>query len=154
MSLSLQLAMEKNYIHSPIDDLESFFWLAFWAVMFNKQSKTRSEDEVDWQKALKSGGYNEKTGAAYLLKRTRPDSTYSPISTEFVPLLKSLDKSLDTLRTNWDEKMEQAEEIPDAQRTNFYLYHFHLYSLLGVRDILTVVAKHWHDLSSEPFSTQ
>ncbi|KAJ7122879.1 hypothetical protein C8R44DRAFT_876075 [Mycena epipterygia] len=145
MSLGLQRAMETDrpYIHSPIDDLESFFWLAFWAVVFNKQNKTRSVDEVYWQQALKSGHYEAKTTAASRLKRY---STFSLISNELVPLLKSLDKTLDALRTDWDEKMEEVGEVPKTQLKEFYIYHFHLYSLLGVRDILSAVAKHYGKL--------
>ncbi|KAJ7122880.1 hypothetical protein C8R44DRAFT_876076 [Mycena epipterygia] len=151
ISFSLQRAMETNcdYIHSPLDDLESFFWLAFWAVIFNKQNKTRSVDEVHWQQFLKRGGYGAKAAAANLLRDPDvSDPNYSSISNEFIPLLQSLYKIQDDLRASWRAEMRKAKTIPETQLTKFYLYHFHLYALLGVRDILFVVAKNCDELKS------
>jgi hypothetical protein len=29
------LRAEGDYLHSPLDDLEAFFWVALWSVIFN-----------------------------------------------------------------------------------------------------------------------
>ncbi|KAJ7499360.1 hypothetical protein FB451DRAFT_1073565, partial [Mycena latifolia] len=54
MSLALQDATIHGtpYVQSPIDDIESFFWLAFWAVLFNTHNQNRSSNELNWRKRL------------------------------------------------------------------------------------------------------
>ncbi|KAJ7364143.1 hypothetical protein DFH08DRAFT_267263 [Mycena albidolilacea] len=61
MSLSLHRAMtySTDYLQSPVDDIESFFWLACWAVLFNNRShnQKRSTMEIEWQEYLHSADY-------------------------------------------------------------------------------------------------
>ncbi|KAJ7903406.1 hypothetical protein B0H14DRAFT_3679709 [Mycena olivaceomarginata] len=58
MSLGLHDAMveDTEYLQSPLDDLESFFWLACWAVLFNdcKTNEKRSKVETKWQQSLRN----------------------------------------------------------------------------------------------------
>ena len=41
-----------EHIHSPVDDLESFFWVAVWSVFFNETGGESHEAEAEIRQAL------------------------------------------------------------------------------------------------------
>ncbi|KAJ7692357.1 hypothetical protein B0H14DRAFT_3175422 [Mycena olivaceomarginata] len=90
MSLALHRAMDDDqpYIHSPVDDIQSFFWLAVWAVLFNSRSQKRSRSELNWGQNLRSGVRAVKSDFVDELITT-PHSLrgHSPIGTQMFPLL-------------------------------------------------------------------
>ncbi|KAJ7364142.1 hypothetical protein DFH08DRAFT_267247 [Mycena albidolilacea] len=99
MSIGLHRAMTDGteYLQSPVDDIESFFWLACWAVLFNNHNEKRSTKEIQWQKYLRSADYKSARSLSKLMLVTdlaRPSTIKerrerSPILTEFHPLLKT-----------------------------------------------------------------
>ena len=46
--MSRTLLSSGDWLHSPVDDLESFFWVAVWSVFFNKDdTRVYSDEEKD-----------------------------------------------------------------------------------------------------------
>ncbi|KAF8206304.1 hypothetical protein K438DRAFT_468628 [Mycena galopus ATCC 62051] len=96
MSLTLHTAMidDSPYLQSPVDDLESFFWLAVWAVLFNthKDNQNGSQLETKWKAYLFGPEHHAirvfaKTTLTAELRRSRENISWSPILREFHPLL-------------------------------------------------------------------
>ncbi|KAJ7438455.1 hypothetical protein FB451DRAFT_1570222 [Mycena latifolia] len=144
ISYDLHYAMVrgKKYLHSPVDDLESFFWLACWAVLFNvyNDNKARAEEEIDWQRYLKGAQYNLKTELIKQLHKYHPARETSPITTQLLPVLKEWEAALSKLNDDWGMCRAEANNI--AEPADFYTYHFHLFALRGVKDFLTIAERH------------
>ncbi|KAJ6630935.1 hypothetical protein B0H10DRAFT_1773360 [Mycena sp. CBHHK59/15] len=138
MSLSLQYAMDQDlrYIQSPIDDIESFFWLALWAVLFNIHQSKRSRLEIGWQKDLDSAQQEFKSSLPRKMKDTNLEEC-SRISRELLPLLIKWWRYQEDLRDEWNTEVIRSAN--NDKSSDFYLYHFHLYALRGVRDFLRIV---------------
>ena len=52
--MSGNLLGEENYIHSPSDDIESFFWVLFWAILQNRTA-SHSDRERQCADSFKNG---------------------------------------------------------------------------------------------------
>ncbi|KAJ7162646.1 hypothetical protein C8R43DRAFT_991048 [Mycena crocata] len=162
MALQLHEAMLKDstsYIQSPVDDIESFFWLALWATLFNRHypSETRSKIETNWQKIIDSADYKEKTTFTTELHNltskavTKRSLTSSSITRELLPLLWDWWKLQVKLRQNWQETIDLVEEVTDLrQRAKICLDKFRLFAFCGVRDFLQLVVVHRNRLKECP----
>ncbi|KAJ7163775.1 hypothetical protein C8R43DRAFT_1122744 [Mycena crocata] len=161
MSLRLHQAIRRDdpYVQSPIDDIESFFWLALWATLFNRHypSETRSKIETDWQKIIDCADYKEK--ATFILELGNLSSkavkqlslSSSSITKELLPLLREWWNLQEKLRHNWRETMDWVEEVPDLrQRTKIRLDKFRSFAFCGVRDFLQLVVGHRNRLNECP----
>ncbi|KAJ6608681.1 hypothetical protein B0H10DRAFT_2194250 [Mycena sp. CBHHK59/15] len=151
MSLSLQSAVYKGlfYLRSPVDDIQSFFWLALWAVLFNIHQSKRSRIEVVWQKNLDNAQQKSKSSLPGNVSNTILDEC-SPISQELLPLLIKWWRYQEDLRDEWTSKVIRSAN--NDKSSDFYLYHFHLYALRGVRDFLRIVDEHHDHLKQfQPF---
>jgi hypothetical protein len=142
-----------DYLQSPVDDIESFFWLTCWAVLFNNRScnQKRSTMEIEWQEYLHSADYEP---ARLLFKATlvtelaQPSATTerrerSPIFTEFHPLLDAWWAACLDLQHKWQSLvMDKLEKISSDHRKQFLLYHSHSFALEGVKRLLSVAGEH------------
>ncbi|KAJ6512169.1 hypothetical protein C8R47DRAFT_684167 [Mycena vitilis] len=148
MSLELHATMdddEQLYVHSPVDDIQSFFWLAMWAVLFNSKSQTRSPLELEWQQSIRSGTHSAKASIAAMLVTTNFLRGHSLIGTQVFPLLREWWRAQRTLAEDWHELVvPEAESISTDQvkYRDFYLHHFHVYALRGVKEFLALVVQH------------
>ncbi|KAJ6543851.1 hypothetical protein B0H19DRAFT_1308661 [Mycena capillaripes] len=143
MSLQLQSAMETNatYIQSPIDDIQSFFWLAVWAVLFNDKLQEPSSKEAQWRSSLISGDYEKKATFTSELAASDFERGYSAVGTQLLPILQLWWSNLQTLFRDWRRVLNKVEynEISQQEVSNFYKHHFHLYALRGVKEFLVLV---------------
>jgi hypothetical protein len=148
MSLGLHDAMieDTEYLQSPLDDLESFFWLACWAVLFNdcKANEKRSKVETKWQQSLRNADSDAKRSFVGRLTETTPSNGWSQILTEFHPLLRAWWGVRIELQEDWKITVtdEVLEKMSCTSRKQFLLYHFHRFALAGVKKVLSVLALH------------
>lgn len=71
-------------MHSPVDDLESCFWVSFWAVSFNKDHiKAKSEIEIGIRDKLATG---HRVEALHHLHMCRIEGNYSKSFHYFRPI--------------------------------------------------------------------
>ncbi|KAJ7645465.1 hypothetical protein DFH06DRAFT_1425076 [Mycena polygramma] len=147
MSLELRAAMddERPYVHSPVDDIQSFFWLAMWAVLFNTKPQTRSRVELKWQQRVRSGTYRAKASVVSELGTTSFLRGHSLIGTQVFPLLQDWWDKQRALAVEWHTTVvPEAESIPQDETDKircFYLHHFHLYALRGVKEFWYRIAR-------------
>ncbi|KAJ7603977.1 hypothetical protein DFH06DRAFT_1255604 [Mycena polygramma] len=150
MALDRQRAMirGRDYLHSPVDDIESFFWLAFWAILFHGHHQQRTEDDIFWQEMIAKGDYLSKCVLIGELRiaPSRP-SDYSSFTAGFLPLLKKWSLIQDALSLDWIAVPKCRPQDQDKfQRAQYNLYHFHLFALRGARDVLLLLAEHYNKL--------
>ena len=137
MSRSL-LGAEEEYLHSPVDDLESFFWVALWSVMFNNESGQWSSREEVVQRALLD---IDKDKAIRCFLVLPPDTCNHPARC-FRDVMTDWWFKVQNRQVNWVRDV--LEKIPeDTDKESYFLPHFHRFALQGVLDVLGVLHKHW-----------
>ena len=138
MSRALLYA-KKGYLHSPVDDLESFFWVAIWSVFFNKDhAKELSDEEKSIRDRLVEGS---KDIAINSYSELVFDATTSDIARRFQSVLYDWWMKVRDRTTTWSRKV--LRDAPDNADGKYYLPHFHRFALEGVVDVLQVLANHW-----------
>jgi hypothetical protein len=132
--MSRQLLDAKgDYLHSPLDDLEAFFWVALWSLLFNKKSGGGWEVEKDVKEALLD---NEKESAIRRFLVINTNRECNDATKRFKTVLKDWWKVVRDRNSEWIEEFQRHPE--DA-----ILPHFHRLALTGVLDVLRVLQKHW-----------
>ena len=140
MSLGLTFAAQVgiSHLHSPVDDLESCFWVALWSVLFNEsheQSLSESERTMKVNLAkTRKGSAGSGLGA---LRR----KTCSNIMQRFLPVLETWWESVRDNGKIWAR--EVLDEAPEDAGREHYLPRFHLSALQGVVDVLQAISKYW-----------
>ena len=123
-----------DYLHSPVDDLESFFWVAVWSVFFNKaDTGAKSAQEMRMQDELyKNNKEVAKDGISLL-----PGEANSGATEPFQFMLIAWGAKVDQRRLEWF--VEVLRRRPDDAKGEYYLPHFHRFALRGVVDVLEVL---------------
>ena len=99
MSRALQFTAIGDYLHSPVDDLESCFWVSFWAVSFNKDHiKAKSEIEIGIRDKLATG---HRAEALHHLHMCRIEGNYSKSFHYFQPILEDWWSKLQNVDVEW-----------------------------------------------------
>ncbi|KAF9644543.1 hypothetical protein BDM02DRAFT_3190520 [Thelephora ganbajun] len=138
MSRALLGAIE-DHLHSPVDDLESCFWVSVWSVLFNKDNAGDQsvEESVIKDNLIKNHKTDAIEGFSMLQRRRK----HSNITQRFRPVLLEWWKKVRDQHMVWnDEVLEGAQENADGE---YYLPHFHRFALQGVLDVSQVLAEHW-----------
>ena len=135
-----------GHLHSPVDDLESFFWVVVWSVVFNKGGTgTKSAEEQDIRDCLTRGNRDE---AMRLYSILSDDGEHRNITQRLRNVLFEWWIRVRDRYTVWSKEVLKSK-LKDAGG-EYYLPHFHRYALQGVVDVLEVFADHWNDeISSE-----
>lgn len=152
MSTSLHKAIEfeRQYLQSPVDDIESFYWVLLWAVLFNKHTTNRSDDEVTWQKLI-SGSRADRLLASTEINEVDGDGEHSPIVLQFAPVLQSLGAMIEKLRRAWNHVVaKNKKRIGSQDAGDFWLPEFHKFAYYGVHGFLKVVEEHRERLKQCP----
>jgi hypothetical protein len=131
----------ESYLHSPIDDLESCFWVAFWSVLFNKENQGLLS--IREREARNSLANTNKSEAASSFHMHWPREGLSSIMQCFRPTLVAWWKKVMDKGKVWGD--EVLDNAPEDAGEEYYLPHFHLFVLRGVVDVLEVMSEHWND---------
>ncbi|KAF9781406.1 hypothetical protein BJ322DRAFT_1213405 [Thelephora terrestris] len=137
-----------DYLHSPVDDLESLFWVALWSVVFNEKSGEKWEAERWVREAL----IDHKKGLAIdRFRYLEIDKGRNEVTQRFQAVIRDWWKKLPLLREHWiDQVLVEKPRVADPK---YYLPHFHRFALRGVLDVLGVLHKHWDgEISWESWS--
>jgi len=140
MSLALSDARGSR-LHSPVDDLESFFWVAIWSVFFNKdhaKGKAYSDEEKDIMDHLARG---DKGRAIDKYSELVCDDTTSDIGRHLQAVLDDWWTKVRDTNREWSKEVLRG--APKNAGRDYYLPHFHCFALEGVADALEVLLKHW-----------
>ena len=129
-----------GHLHSPVDDLESFFWVAVWSVFFNKDI---AKDRSDQERSIRN----------HLVECRKADAidTYSTLL--FGPTISNIVRHFQTVLFDWWFKVRDRSatwfvkvqrDAPENVGREYYLPHFHRFALEGVADVLEVLSDHWN----------
>jgi hypothetical protein len=77
---------DENYLHSPVDDLESCFWVSIWSVLFNEDN-IRSQLTKEERVREKLAKYC-KDEAMSRFSALSDDQEHSNITQRFRPMLR------------------------------------------------------------------
>ena len=135
--------MNEAYLHSPVDDLESLFWVAVWSVAFNEDhiSLPTSDREKKVREELARG---EKLKAISL---SRGSTTESDIMQRFYRFIKEWWSRVSQRSTDWEDEI--VAKAPADAGEGYYLSRFHRSALRGVVDFLELVSAHWGEIGKE-----
>jgi len=130
---------KKGHLHSPVDDLESFFWVAVWTVFSNKDhEKNRSEEEKSIMEHL---SWCRKDVAMSDYSVFVLDSATSNIVRHLRPILLDWWMRVRDRSMRWTNQVPM--EVPNGAHGKYYLPHFHCFAPEGVVDVLEVLLTHW-----------
>jgi len=131
---------DSDYLHSPVDDLESFFWVAVWSVLFNEDN---AKGQSDKEKRIKDDfiRHHEADAIDSCYSVLAPDAKASDITRCFRTILLKWWKKVRDQNEMWVEKVLGGR--PKDAGGEYYLPHFHRYALQGVVDVLEVLVDHW-----------
>jgi len=128
-----------DYLHSPVDDLESCFWVSVWSVLFNKDNmEGQSLEETMITRELSGNRKDEAMGKFSVLSY---DAEHSDITQRFQSVI-----------LEWWEKVQERRKVwrsvvlrnkPQNAGEEYFLPYFHRFALQGVVDVLQVLANHW-----------
>jgi len=127
-------------LHSPVDDLESFFWVALWSILFNSKSREKLEAERRIGEALIA---NDKDTAMSQFCSLAIDKRRNEVTQRFQHVIKDWWLKVRDRDEDWTKSV--MANRPEGAKGEYYLPHFHLYALQGVADFLEVLERHWSD---------
>ncbi|TDL23488.1 hypothetical protein BD410DRAFT_787339 [Rickenella mellea] len=164
MSDSL-LRSRVDYLQAPMDDLESFFHMTVWAVLWNHYAvDSSSELEEEWRAAI-TGQHIARRGATIALIETDFTSIsvraegFSSIVIQAIPVLADWKTSLRELRKDWNVitfkcRREHLRDLyPDASEEDINKLaplllrsHWHACALKGVHQVIKIYLEHKTEL--------
>jgi hypothetical protein len=142
--------LSEPYLHSPVDDLESFYYTVQWAAVHNDGSSA-GEQETDALKTLRaklSDSADIRFQASLLVHRIRPNNPediqkFGAFLAKLQPVLKEWYPSILTLMRSWRTVKDGADE---ADISGYYIRHALVFAYRGVADYLKIVHKHRESL--------
>jgi len=143
------LRAKGNYLHSPVDDIESFFWVALWSVLFNATSGELGSDVEEPVRGYlinndKNAAIDEFAGFGSNKRRNPATQCFQDVITDWWGKVRDL-------YVKWDR--EVMRDAPPAAGSKYYLPHFHRFALRGVLDVLEVLHQHRNgDIDRESWS--
>ena len=137
-----------DYLHSPVDDIESFFWVVVWSVFFNKVDKgAKSIEEQTIQEDLSE---NHKGDAMEVLLDLHHRGNHSSITLCFLSVLLEWWMKVRDRHRVWVRDV--VVDAPDNAGGEYYLPYFHRFALEGVVEVLEVLKMDWKELDSETWT--
>ena len=137
MSRELSVATG-DHLHSPVDDLESFFWVAVWSVFFNEDDTgPKSAREKGIQDELANG---HKARAMDSLSLLSASGTRNKAVLIFQSILDDWWERVRLPPRVWIKDV--IVRIPEGAGKEHFLPHFHQFALQGVVDVLELLEKY------------
>ena len=139
------LRARRNYLHSPVDDLESCFWVSVWSVFFNKDEDNenhRSVEESDIQDSLDKSDKDAAMSSVSELRLRGGKDKHSNITHRFQPVIFDWWTQVRDRNVVWGR--EVVDNAPENAGKEYYLPYFHRFALEGVLQALQVLEKHWN----------
>ncbi len=138
------------YLQSPLDDLESFFWVALWAALHNKSCTTPTKEEKKWRDSMRRATL-ERNAVAHEMGNGRlahKVPKFNPVLRYMWNIFPDWLKELDTLWGNWDSLQTQDQD----NETKVLQFDFYAYS--GVKAFLDVLIRHRERIENEASNGQ
>lgn len=142
--------LSEAYLHSPVDDLESFYYTLQWAAAYNEGSSTETHrgDDLRALRAMLSGSADNRFQAALLIHRIRRHSEedvrrFGAFLPKFQPVLEDWYPSILALIESW-RAVRGGFDGSDISR--YYIRHALVFAYRGVADYLRFVHRYRESL--------
>ena len=144
------IRLSEPYLHSPVDDLESFYYTAQWAAAYNEGSDA-GWIETDHLKTLRtrlSATADIRFQATLLLHRISPNSQedvrkFGTFLPKLQPVFKEWYPSILMLMKSW---RAVRDGVGGADVSRYYIRHALVFAYRGVADYLKIVHKYRESL--------
>ena len=140
------LDIPKDHLHSPIDDLDSFFFTMQWAAAFNDGASGKRHDTREIQRFRDMISGRDRAKATIMVLATLdPDrrSTLEEYGSFFAHSLYVLTpwiRKLADLRRKWGKSVtDEAEDLDDEEKEKFLRSSFLVWGYRGVAEYLELV---------------
>jgi hypothetical protein len=137
-----------SYLHSPVDDLESFYHTAQWAAAFNDGASGGKSDGSKIQRFREMISGDRRSAA---LDRVLLDSyetweegeeEYGSFLTHSTTLLCPWLGKLNTLNTAWSSLKVRAGRLDGTKKKEYLAYNFLVYGYRGVGEYFELIREH------------
>ncbi|KAL0572241.1 hypothetical protein V5O48_009723 [Marasmius crinis-equi] len=152
----------KEYLQSPVDDIESFVWCFLWTILFNDalkgpMSTAFYEDRRDEIKARNGSARGAAVRRIEQIVKTEYDAQRQSFLDEdelashfraLAPVFVGLQERLLRLKFEWRRVRKRKEcalkrvEEEGGSDAEYWLPRFHLFAFRGVADFLEVIWEH------------
>ncbi|KAF9649200.1 hypothetical protein BDM02DRAFT_3142988 [Thelephora ganbajun] len=137
-------------LHSPIDDLESFYYTAQWAAAFNDGTSGGKYDgnQIERFRKMIAGSANERYRARGMVRGVlRPTSVtvveeYGPFFARSLVILGPWNTGFDTLGADWRDVMDQARALDDREKEKHLARNFLIFAYRGVKEYFQLLHQH------------
>ena len=145
------IRLSEPYLHSPVDDLESFYYTKQWAAARNEGYSTgkHQTDELEVLQVRLSGSVDNRSQATLLVHRIRLNNEdvqkFGAFLAKLHPVLKEWYTSILALMKSWRTVKDGADGTGDVSR--YYVRHALLFAYRGVADFFKIVHKYRESLN-------
>ena len=150
------LDIPKDYLHSPIDDLDSFFFTTQWAAAFNDGASGKRHDTREIQRFRDRISGRDRAKATTMVQNSlKPDrrntpKEYGPFFAHSLYVLTPWIRKLVDLRGDWERSiMDKAEDLDDEEKEKFLRSSFLVWGYRGVAEYLELVYENRASLQEE-----
>ena len=135
------LDFPEPHLHSPIDDLESFYYVAQWAAAFNDGAAEGRHDGIKIQRFREMIAGDRRVRAVvmvrdHLIPRIA-GAEYGPFFAQSLHILAPWREKLVTLARGW--RNVDAAELHETDREKYLGLNFLIYGYRGVTEYLELV---------------
>jgi len=144
--LAETLSSPSPYLHSPIDDLYSFYFTAQWAAAFNDGASGRKQDGTKIKRFRVMVAGSERARATAIASKKRPSLTvrqeYGPFFAQSLALFGPWWERLTALYGEWQGVMNEAEALEGEDKEKHLGRNFLIIGYRGVGEYFKLVHEH------------
>jgi len=147
---TLRTTPKKPYLHSPVDDLESFYYTAQWATAFNDGTsggRYNGTTIQDFRDMIAGGEREQATNLVVTsLQPLTAEEEYGPFFARSLYLLVPWKDKLTAINRDWINVLHKANLCDAKDREEYLDLNFLIYGYRGVVEYLELVHEHRESL--------
>ena len=137
----------EQYLHSPVDDLESFYYTMQWAAVTNDGSESgkHKSDDIEALRTRLNHNADMRFQATLSIHKIRPANQedvqkFGAFLAKLQPVFKEWYPQILALIKSWRTVKDGADGADDVSR--YYIRHALVFAYRGVSDYLKIVHKY------------
>lgn len=141
------IRVSEPYLHSPVDDLESFYYTMQWAAVNNNGSASgkHKTENIEALRVNLRDTADRRFQTTLSIHRIRPDNKqdiekFGPFLTKLQPVFKEWYPSILALVQSWKTVKDGVEGADDVSQ--YYIRHALVFAYRGVSDYMEIVHKY------------
>ena len=137
-----------QHLHSPVDDLESFYSTAQWAAAFNDGASGGTYNGIEMQQLRKMIAGHRRARVVELVRdelslcSAKVEFEYGPFFAQSLVLLNAWWKRWAALARDWRHVMARADALEGKDKEKHLGLNFLIFGYRGVGEYLELVHEH------------